>query len=139
MQIIYHGIDLVDCRRIEKMLNRHSDRFLNRVFTPVEQRYSRKHRHSTERLAARFAVKEAVMKMLGTGWQNGVSWTDIETQNDPLGKPKVVLHGKTAELARKTYGSFATAWTVKRDYGILNMALPILTLMGRTESTKQSM
>jgi holo-[acyl-carrier protein] synthase len=83
------------------MLNRHNERFLNRVFTPVEQQYSRKHRHSTERLAARFAVKEAVMKMLGTGWQNGVSWTDIETRNDPMGKPKVYLYGKTAQLAEK--------------------------------------
>ena len=101
MKVICHGIDLVDCKRIEQLTQRHQQRFLDRVFTPAEQTYSNRHRHATERLGGRFAVKEAVMKMLGVGWQDGVAWTDIETRNDPLGKPTVNLRGRIAHLARE--------------------------------------
>lgn len=83
------------------MLDRHEERFLDRVFTPAEQAYSNRHRDRVERLAGRFAVKEAVMKMLGTGWQDGNAWTDIETINDPHGRPQVTLRGKIGELARQ--------------------------------------
>ena len=99
MRVICHGIDLVDCKRIAELMERHGSRFTDRVFTEAEQAYSRRHRYEIERLSGRFAVKEAVMKMIGTGWQNGVSWTDIETRNDPLGKPMVQLSGVIAELA----------------------------------------
>jgi holo-[acyl-carrier protein] synthase len=98
--ICHHGIDLVDCRRIEDLLRRHGERFLARVYTPAERQYCRRHVKQVERLAGRFAVKEAVMKMLGTGWQNGVTWTDIETTNDATGRPAVRLSNKTADLAR---------------------------------------
>lgn len=100
MNVICHGIDLVDCSRIDQLLQRHGQRFTNRVFTPAELSYSNRHAKRTERLAGRFAVKEAVMKMLGTGWQNGIAWTDIETINDPLGRPEVHLTGKVAKLAQ---------------------------------------
>jgi holo-[acyl-carrier protein] synthase len=99
MNIIGHGIDLVDCRRIEQMLQQHAQRFLDRVFTPAEQRYCRRHRFSVERFAGHFAVKEAVMKVLGTGWKNGIAWTDIETLHLPGGKPQVRLAGKVAQIA----------------------------------------
>ena len=99
MKVICHGIDLVDCKRIEKMLQEHEDRFVQRVFTEAEQEYSNLHRDRVERLAGRFAVKEAVMKMLGTGWSEGTAWTEIETINDPAGKPEVTLQGKIAEIA----------------------------------------
>ena len=101
MNVICHGIDLVDCRRIGQLIQRHGDRFVDRVFTSAEKAYSNRHVKNTERLAGRFAVKEAVMKMLGTGWQNGISWTDIETINDPLGRPEVRLSGKVAQIARE--------------------------------------
>ena len=101
MRVVCHGIDLVDCGRIGELLERHEDRFLNRVFTPAEQAYSDRHRRRVERLGGRFAVKEAVMKMLGVGWQDGIAWTDIETYNDRLGKPLVRLSGVIAELAKK--------------------------------------
>lgn len=101
MQVICHGIDLVDCRRIEKLVRDHGKRFLRRVFTERELQYCRSHRYEAERLGGRFAVKEAVMKMLGTGWQNGIAWTDIETVNDPLGKPLVKLTGPIAEIAKE--------------------------------------
>ena len=100
MTKLYHGIDLVDNARLEKILQRHGDRFLQRVFTPSEQHYCRQHRRQSERWAGRFAVKEAVMKMLGTGWRDGIAWTDIETVNDPTGRPEVRLSGTTAEKAQ---------------------------------------
>ncbi len=99
MKVICHGIDLVDCTRIDKLRQQHGGRFLQRVFTERELQYCRSHRYQAERLGGRFAVKEAVMKMLGTGWQNGVAWTDIETVNDPLGKPIVTLTGAIDRIA----------------------------------------
>jgi len=101
MELIGHGIDLVDCRKIESILDRHEERFLARVFTADELAYSQKHRSRVERLAGRMAVKEAVMKLLGTGWRGGIAWTDIETRNNEAGKPVVSLHGKVAELAEE--------------------------------------
>jgi len=99
MNVICHGIDLVDCKRVGQMVERHRERFLDRVFTAAEQEYCQRQVKNVERLAGRFAVKEAVMKMLGTGWQNGIAWTDIETVNDPLGRPVVRLSGKVAQMA----------------------------------------
>jgi len=101
MDVICHGIDLVECNRIQELLTKHGQRFLNRVFTAAEQQYSQRHRFQVERLSGRFAVKEAVMKMLGTGWQSGIAWTDIEVVNDTLGRPEVKLSGKVAELAKE--------------------------------------
>lgn len=99
MQVICHGIDLVDCRRIERLLAEHEDRFLERVFTAAERQYSDRHRDRIERLAGRFAVKEAVMKMLGTGWSKDAAWGDIETVNNPAGQPQVNLKGPIATIA----------------------------------------
>jgi len=84
---IAHGIDLVDCPRIEKMLERHGQRFLERVFTPLEQDYAKKNKNRTEKLAGRFAAKEAVLKLLGTGWRGTIAWTDIEVVNNAAGQP----------------------------------------------------
>ena len=99
MHLIAHGIDLADCHKLEKMIERHGQRLLDRLFTATEQRYCQGHRRCAERFAGRFAVKEAVMKLLGTGWQNGIAWTDIETTNDPNGSPNVHLHGLVARIA----------------------------------------
>ena len=101
MQVICHGIDLVECKRIERLLEHHGQRFLDRVFTSAEQEYSGRHRKRVERLSGRFAVKESVMKMMGKGWSEEVGWTDIETVNNPAGKPEVALSGDIAVLAKK--------------------------------------
>lgn len=100
MDVICHGIDLVDCQRLADLLERHERRFLDRVFTAAEQAYCCRFQKQAERLAGRFAVKEAVMKLLGTGWQNGIAWTDIEVRNDPSGRPELNLTGKVAQLAQ---------------------------------------
>ena len=100
MRIIAQGIDIVLCQRIERIWRNHTESFLSRLYTPAEQEYCLRHKKPVERLAGRFAAKEAVLKALGTGWRGGIEFSDIETLPDPLGKPLVTLHNKTAELAR---------------------------------------
>ncbi|MBN1795421.1 MAG: holo-ACP synthase [Sedimentisphaerales bacterium] len=101
MNKILHGIDLVDCPRIEKMLQRHSEHFLDRVFTKAEQEQADAVKNRVEKLAGRFAAKEAVLKMLGTGWRGKIAWTDIEIVNNPLGQPQVTLSGEVKKIASK--------------------------------------
>jgi len=98
--IVGHGIDLVENRRIAEMLDAHGDRFVERCFTEAERRYADAARQRrVERYAARFAVKEAVLKALGTGWRDGIAWTDIELVTLPSGAPTIRLSGRSAEVA----------------------------------------
>jgi holo-[acyl-carrier protein] synthase len=100
MNILAHGIDMVDCDRLQQSLDQHGQRFLDRVFTPLEQDYcNRRKKSAIQSLAGRFAVKEAVLKVLGTGWTNGIAWTDIEVRNTSAGQPKVFLTGRCKEIA----------------------------------------
>jgi holo-[acyl-carrier protein] synthase len=101
MGIIAHGIDLVDFPRIEEMINRHDKRFLDRVFTAAEQAYADANRNGIEKLAGRFAAKEAVLKLVGTGWRGKIAWTDIEIVNTPTGQPEVKLSGEVKKIADK--------------------------------------
>lgn len=101
MDIIAHGIDLVDCPRIEQMVQRHGERFLNRVFTTAEQAYARKSKNSVEKLAGRFAAKEAILKLMGTGWRGKIAWTDMEITNNEVGQPEVALSGEVKEIAER--------------------------------------
>ena len=101
MEIIAHGIDLVDCPRIEQMIQRHGERFIKRVFTAAEQAYARKNKNEVEKLAGRFAAKEAVLKLVGTGWRGKIAWTDIEIINNAAGQPEVTLGGEVRKIADK--------------------------------------
>jgi len=101
MKIIAHGIDLVDRSRIEQMLDRHGSRFMDRVFTATEQAYARANRDKIEKLAGRFAAKEAILKLMGTGWRGKIAWTDIEVVNNPAGQPEITLTGEVQKVARK--------------------------------------
>ncbi len=93
----YLGVDLIEIDRIEGALERWGDKFLHRVYTPREiQYYSRK----ASVLAVRFAGKEAVMKVLGTGTR-GVGWKEIEILHLESGKPVVHLHGRALKKARE--------------------------------------
>jgi holo-[acyl-carrier protein] synthase len=100
---ILHGIDLVDFPRIEQMVERHGKRFVNRIFTPAEQEYAKANKNSTEKLAGRFAAKEAILKLIGTGWTGKIAWTDIEVINNPAGQPQVKLTGEVKRIA-ETFG-----------------------------------
>ena len=101
MEIIAHGIDLVDCPRIEEMINRHGRRFVNRVFTAAEQAYADANKDRVEKLAGRFAAKEAILKLMGTGWRGKIAWTDIEVVNNAAGQPEVTLDGEVKKIADK--------------------------------------
>jgi holo-[acyl-carrier protein] synthase len=101
MGIIAHGIDLVDFPRIEDMVKRHGERFLDRVFTVAEQQYANANKNGIEKLAGRFAAKEAVMKLVGTGWRGKIAWTDIEVVNTETGQPEVRLSGEVKKIADK--------------------------------------
>jgi holo-[acyl-carrier protein] synthase len=101
MEIVAHGIDLVDCPRIEEMIKRHGERFVNRIFTAAEQAYAEANKDRIEKLAGRFAAKEAVLKLVGTGWRGKIAWTDIEVVNNPVGQPEVTLTGEVKKLAEK--------------------------------------
>lgn len=87
--MIYTGIDLIEIPRIAGVLERYPTRFLEKVFTAEEQRYARGRPHQ---LASRFAAKEAVMKLLGTGVR-GMPWKSIEVVRQRGGPPEIVLHG----------------------------------------------
>jgi len=101
MEIVAHGIDLVDCPRIEEMVKRHGERFVKRVFTAAEQAYAEASKNRIEKLAGRFAAKEAVLKLIGTGWRGKIAWTDIEIVNNPAGSPEVSISGEVEKLADK--------------------------------------
>lgn len=89
------GVDMIEVARIERGIERHGERFLDRFFTKQEQAYCNGRVTS---LAGRFAVKEAVGKALGTGIGD-VSWQEIEIINDERGKPELVLHNQAKALA----------------------------------------
>ena len=99
MTVVAHGIDLVDCKRLAEAIGRHGERFLNRIYTKNELAYCRGRKRELEHLAGRFAAKEAVLKLLGTGWKDGIAWTDIEVVNTPSGKPLVKLTGRCRLIA----------------------------------------
>lgn len=101
MKIIAHGIDLVDFPRIENLIDRHGERFLERVFTEREQNDAAVIKNRVEKLAGRFAAKEAVLKLLGTGWRGKIAWTDIEIVNNSLGQPIVEITGEVKNIAQQ--------------------------------------
>jgi holo-[acyl-carrier protein] synthase len=101
MEIVAHGIDLVDCPRIEQMIQRHGERFIKRVFTDAEQAYAGANKNEIEKLAGRFAAKEAILKLMGTGWRGKIAWTDIEIINNAAGQPEVTLGGEVRKIADK--------------------------------------
>jgi holo-[acyl-carrier protein] synthase len=102
MPIVGHGIDIVDVNRLRQLIDRHGERFLCRCFTPDEVAYARRRpQRFAEHLAARFAAKEAVMKVLGTGLRHGIGWCDIEVVRLASGQPTLRLAGQAEQIARQ--------------------------------------
>ncbi|HET7184109.1 MAG TPA: holo-[acyl-carrier-protein] synthase [Terriglobales bacterium] len=99
--IVGTGIDIAEVPRMAAAIQRFGERFLRRVFTPGEIRYCDAKANRIERYAARFAAKEAALKAIGTGWKNGVAWTDIEVRREPGGRPSIAFTGKAAEFAAR--------------------------------------
>lgn len=110
------GVDIVDIARIRGLLDRYGERFLRRVYTEAETAYAMGGANSAERLAGRFAVKEAMMKALGTGKSQGILWRDVETVRGRFGKPEVRLHGHARKWAKELGGGAAHA-SITHDGG----------------------
>jgi holo-[acyl-carrier protein] synthase len=109
--IVGIGTDLAEVPRIKAAIERHGQRFIDRIFTPAEIAYVERKANRFERYAARFAAKEAGMKAIGTGWRRGVRWQDFEVTNLPSGKPTLVFHG--------------VALVVAKRLGVVNVALSL--------------
>jgi holo-[acyl-carrier protein] synthase len=99
--IIGIGNDITDIRRIEKIIERHGERFLSRIFTDVERARAERRAKSVETYAKRFAAKEACSKALGTGMRGGVWWRDMGVVNLPSGRPTMKLTGGAAARLAK--------------------------------------
>jgi holo-[acyl-carrier protein] synthase len=101
MSVIGIGVDLVECARIERSLDRFGEKFLRRVFTEGEIEYSMSMKFPARHLAARFAAKEAVSKAFGTGIGKAMGWRNIDIRKKKSGEPFLVFSGSAQELASK--------------------------------------
>lgn len=96
--IVGIGLDLVKIDRVRSIAERWQERFLNRLYTEAECRDCLQKPAPYASLAGRFAVKEAIMKALGTGWSDGVRWRDIQVLNDRTGRPQATVSGRVKIL-----------------------------------------
>jgi holo-[acyl-carrier protein] synthase len=99
--IIGIGTDITECLRIARMIERHGELFIDRVYTPDEITYCQSRKQATQHFTGRWAAKEAIMKALGTGWRRGISWRDMEIRNEPGGKPVVAVRGGMKEVVEQ--------------------------------------
>ena len=99
MNIIGHGIDLVDVEEMRRLVDGPADHFLTRCFTENERAAAGDGPNRLDRLAGRFAAKEAVLKALGTGFDGKIGFADVEILTLPSGAPNLVLHGGASEAA----------------------------------------
>lgn len=102
MAILGLGTDIIECLRIAKMIERHGELFVGRVYTEHEMAYCAASKAATQHYAGRWAAKEAVLKAIGTGWINGISWRDIEVRNLPTGAPTIKLYGGVREIFERS-------------------------------------
>jgi holo-[acyl-carrier protein] synthase len=123
------GSDLVDVRRIDSVLRRHGERFLNRIFTAAERAKAARRANRVETYAKRFAAKEACSKALGTGFRNGVFWRDMGVVNLPSGRPTMRLTGGALErlVSMTPVGYEARIDVTLTDEGPLAQALVIIS------------
>jgi holo-[acyl-carrier protein] synthase len=117
MAILGLGIDLVQVDRVAAVLARRGERFVDRVYTASEREYCERRGGRPAHWASRFAAKEAVMKVLGTGWARGVRWRDIEVVRAPGGPPGIELHGVAREHAERL-GIRRMSLAITHDAGV---------------------
>lgn len=92
------GLDIVSVARIKRLHDEYGRQFAGRIFTPVEIEYCENKQNPYPHLAARFAAKESLLKAVGLGLRDGLSWQQIEVVNDPKGAPKLILTGRASEI-----------------------------------------
>ena len=101
MNVLGIGTDIVECLRIAKMIERHGELFINRVYTSEEIKYCQRRKAATQHFAGRWAAKEAILKALGTGWVKGISWRDMEVRSRGNGQPIVAFRGGAREVVER--------------------------------------
>ena len=100
-EIIGIGTDITECLRIARMIERHGELFIDRVYTPEEIKYCQSRKQATQHFTGRWAAKEAILKALGTGWRRGISWRDMEIRNEPGGKPVVAVRAGVKDVVEQ--------------------------------------
>jgi holo-[acyl-carrier protein] synthase len=101
MDILGLGLDVIELDRVRGVYQRHGSRFLERVYTAPERERAARLKDPAPFLAGRFAAKEAILKVLGTGLSQGLSWQHVVVLREPTGAPRVCLRGKALERAEK--------------------------------------
>ena len=114
--VIGIGTDVTECLRIARMIERHGELFINRVYTPEEISYCQSRAQATQHFTGRWAAKEAILKALGTGWRRGISWRDVEIRNEAGGRPVVNVRGGVKEvveelgISTESFGDLQHLW-----------------------------
>lgn len=122
--IVGTGVDIAEVSRIRESVERFGERFLRRVFTDGEIAYCQPKANRYESYAARFAAKEAGMKALGTGWNHGVRWRDVEVVRPKGQRPTIQFHGQAAVFAQKLGAkNVALSITHTRDQALAHVIL----------------
>jgi len=123
------GSDITDARRIAKVIERHGDRFITRIFTDIERAKAERRKNRAETYAKRFAAKEACAKALGTGIRHGVWWRDMGVVNMPSGRPTMALTGGARKRldALTPKGYLAQIDLSITDEGPMSMAFVVIS------------
>ena len=120
------GIDIIDIRRIEKIIDKYGSRFKKKCFHKNEIIRSEKKHNSIESYAKRYAAKEACAKALGTGLARGVFWKDIEVKNNKYGKPYIILHNKAKKIINSLANSelnIELSLSDEKEYALANVVI----------------
>ena len=113
------GVDIVQNDRIQGIVEKWGDKFLAKVFTETELEFINKHNQKIQRYASNYAVKEAFVKALGTGFRNGINFHNIQVRRDNLGKPFIELKGSTKTYAdEKGISKIHTTISHEKDYSV---------------------
>ena len=124
--ILGSGNDILDVRRIKRILNKYDEKFKKRCFTEIEIEKSKKRINKYNSYAKRYAAKEACAKALGTGLSKGVFWKDISVQNNKLGKPLIKLSGNALKRLKKlsnTKCSIEVSLSDEKNYAIATVII----------------
>jgi holo-[acyl-carrier protein] synthase len=97
-QIFGIGTDIIECLRIAQLIERHGELFIGRVYTDHEIKYCQSRKMATQHFAGRWAAKEAILKALGTGWQRGIGFRDIEVRTEVGGRAVVAMRGGARDV-----------------------------------------
>ena len=133
------GSDITDARRIAKVIERHGDRFLTRIFTDIERAKAERRKNRAETYAKRFAAKEACAKALGTGIRHGVWWRDMGVVNMPSGRPTMALTGGARKRldALTPKGYSAQIDLSITDEGPMSMAFVVISAVPAEKSRRK--